>query len=186
MAKLELWHPCNPYIETQAWGLYNPAYQQFGFSRHNGRDFLLGSDKKLYAPIRARVTWVVDQIGGAGVHFIMNTLEKYDFPDGVSCYVEITLMHCEKILVSVGQEVAVGDVLAIADNTGFSTGPHTHMRCRRIRDDGTLIDNNDANGSFDHAPYFNGYSAQLGGLARMAIQLAKLVIESIKKSRGVV
>jgi len=68
------------------------------------------------------------------------------------CYAYIVLAHAEKILVPVGYEPKLGELLMIGDNTGFSTGPHTHLGLYRVDYDGarfTYLDSNGANGSFD-------------------------------------
>ena len=54
--KLELFYPAKPFAITQGWGIKNPSYEQFGFSHHNGVDFILGKDKKLHAPCDLVVT----------------------------------------------------------------------------------------------------------------------------------
>jgi hypothetical protein len=53
---------------------------------------------------------------------------------------------------------ALGELLMIADNTGFSTGIHTHMGLYRVGFDGTRVTNydvNEANGSFDPERFFS-------------------------------
>lgn len=35
--------------------------------------------------------------------------------------------HCSKILVSEGQTVSAGDVIAEVGKTGWATGPHLHI-----------------------------------------------------------
>jgi murein DD-endopeptidase MepM/ murein hydrolase activator NlpD len=51
--------------------------------------------------------------------------------------------HCSQLLVSEGDEVQKGDVIALVGNTGHSTGPHCHFE---IRVDGEAV---------DHLPYLN-------------------------------
>src|SRR3569623_1270180 len=75
------------------------------------------------------------------------------------CYVRIWLCHAEKVLVSAGYEPALGELLMIADNTGFSTGPHTHLGMYRLNDNMQKLDTNKATGSFDPELFFTGQYA---------------------------
>jgi murein DD-endopeptidase MepM/ murein hydrolase activator NlpD len=171
-------HPIEPYIVNQAWGVYDPAdYSQFGFTRHNGVDLRLAADKLIRAPFDGTVVRVATkenglwQPNGGGV-FDGIVSDPYDFPaftnttpDGVA--VEFTagkysvlcdLLHLESISVKEGDRVKAGDVVAVGDNTGFSTGPHCHTQWRRVEWYGgtnyLLVDNNEANDSFDPTQFF--------------------------------
>lgn len=165
--KFEAWYPAYPYVVNQAWGILNPIYKRFGFDRHNGIDIEPGKDKTLYAPFSGVVVRLGDQPNGGGIFLsIMSELSGFD--DG-EYRVLIDLLHCEAIHVTEGQYVSLGDVLATADNTGFSTGPHTHIQSRRVKKwnnksgaamKWTQADTNDANGSFDMAPFWNGKYAR--------------------------
>lgn len=163
---LKLYYPAKPFQLNQAWGILNPIYQQFGFSRHNGIDIALGTDKKLYAPCDGQVVRIGNQPTGGGNFFGIMT-DRYTFVDG-EFRVLIDFLHCESILVKEGDVLKTGDFMAIADNTGFSTGPHTHIQPRRVKfwnlSSGANLtwtpqDINDENGSFDPMPYFTGYYA---------------------------
>lgn len=170
--------PITPYIENQKWGVYDPKnYSQFGFTRHNGIDLRLAPDKLLHAPFNGTVVRVGTpengfwQPNGGGI-FVGIVSEPMDFPaftnttpDGVvvnfaagTYRVLVDLLHCESISVTEGDAVTAGQVVAVGDNTGFSTGPHCHTQWRRINWLGganyTPVDMNEANDSFDPTPFF--------------------------------
>lgn len=165
--KLQLYYPAKPYHLNQAWGIYNPAYEQFGFTKHNGIDIALGTDKQLYAPCDGTVVRMGNQPSGGGIFFGLMS-EYYDWPDG-KYRILVDFLHLERILVYEGQVLKTGDLMAIADNTGFSTGPHTHIQPRRVKwwNNQTgptfgwdTLDVNDANNSFDPTAYWTGFAAK--------------------------
>lgn len=158
--KLAFWAPAKPLRINQAWGIFNPAYQQFGFSRHNGTDLAVGADEKLYWPVENCKVYDTEWGDATGWRIKANTLDPYEFPDGRTAYVNIIMMHMDhKSPVPVGTILNVGDFCGVPDNTGFSTGPHTHVMGRRIDKNGLLLDANDADNSFDLMPYWNGFYA---------------------------
>ncbi len=163
MTKLQLSYPAKPFVQTQAWGVANPSYIQFGFDRHNGSDFMMGVDKRTYAPVRFQV----EDAGfndGAGNFVRGITTEKLEV-EGVEAYVGLMFMHHEKLLCKTGDILEEGDVMGIADNTGFSTGPHTHMSVYRLKRQKNISANRldtdpHTNYTFDPQPYWNGKYAQ--------------------------
>lgn len=160
---MEIFWPFKPYVITQHWGELNPAYAaQFddpAFKRHNGVDANLGkkaSEWPVYCPVEGfKVTEVASYPQGGGNQLGLTSKAKM-LIDGKSCYVSILLCHAKKILVKVGDEPALGELLMIADNTGFSTGPHTHMGMYRLNDKYQKIDSNEATGSYNPELFFTG------------------------------
>jgi murein DD-endopeptidase MepM/ murein hydrolase activator NlpD len=175
MQKLFAW-PIKPHFVNQAWGVYRPeVYSQFGFTRHNGLDHRLADDAKIYAPADAAVYAVFSQPNGGGnVLSIITDRIAFDLftcstSDGVGISfqagtyrVRIDFLHLDHALVKPGDRLKVGDLIAIGDNTGFSTGPHCHTQWRRVKDgvDIQHADTNDANNSFDPTQFFDGFYAQ--------------------------
>lgn len=187
--KLELFYPIKPYVVNQPWGVHRPdVYGQFGFTDHNGIDLgIVGSDMKVRAPMNGTVAVQGYQPHGAGYFLTMISDDEFDWDDGKRTKVELGFYHLERYNCVVGQKVTVGDLLAIPDNTGFSTGPHTHMAAKRVS--GTpsgyvLVDSNTANNTFNQEPYFNGKYAVDEARIKILKQLISLyqqVISMLKK-----
>jgi hypothetical protein len=201
-----------PWVVNQPWGVYNPpVYRQFGFDRHNGIDVALGADATIYAPFAGTVIrsatkengqW---QPQGGGVFVSLLSDDKYLFDDGNTAYVTLDFLHCDHLLLSTFAHVSEGTALAVADNTGFSTGSHTHIqarRCRLVEDpNGAYVvsgrhvhlewtDVNDANDSFDFAPYLTdayasdrrvATSPDVPSLLRQALSLARQLYAALTK-----
>jgi murein DD-endopeptidase MepM/ murein hydrolase activator NlpD len=175
--KLSLWYPAKPYRIHQVWGIKNPLYEKFGFSRHNGEDFGLDGDRNIKAEIPCRVVRIGYQPTGGGVYVSVISTAVYDEwkepLDNIPARVFIDYLHMESISVRPGDILGIGDLIGIADNTGLSTGPHTHGQYRRVSYWNGLVgdtlawteaDKNDANNSFDPAPYRNGFHADDFGM----------------------
>jgi len=152
---------------TQKWGVRNPAYDQFGFKNHNGIDLISGySDQwTSYTPQKWPVYYglegfSVHQVrlnpkgGGNDIWFISDT--PLEIGDKI-CHAYIGFAHADTIFAKAGDRLEIGDMIMIADNTGFSTVPHTHISLYRVDWDGklmTFLDKNEANNSHDPALYF--------------------------------
>lgn len=83
---------------------------------HNGTDFALPTGSEIYAAESGEV-YCSSYCGGFG------NIVKIDHGNGMQTY----YAHCSKLLVSPGQHVKVGDLIALSGSTGNSTGPHLHF-----------------------------------------------------------
>lgn len=183
MEVLRLYYPAKPYNVTQAWGISNPSYEQFGFSKHNGEDFRIGDDKLVHCPIPAEVTETgYDNAKGNYVRLI--STEQW-IVGGIPCWVGLVFMHGEKVLVKQGDILKVGDAMMIPDNTGFSTGPHTHMSVYRLGGmyKNERLDTDTAtNNTFDPHPYWQSIAAQdVGTFIGLCQQIIPLLTKLIRK-----
>lgn len=158
--KLSLYYPLKPYKVNQAWGIYNPAYEQFGFNHHNGTDMFTTLGEVARAMCDGKVIETGYNPTGSGKYVIYQTgpVECED----TTCLVNLYYMHADKQLVVAGDKVRTGDPILITDSTGFSTGQHLHVTGYRLALDGiTRLDTNkDYDDTFDIAKYFNGLYAE--------------------------
>ena len=157
--KLELSYPAKPYVITQAFGIYNPAYEQFGFNRHNGIDFAVDTDGVVVAMCEGEV-YETGFNNGAGNYVRYKTTKEVE-ADGLKGTVGFMYMHGKEILCKKGDKVMSGTPLMIADNTGFSTGPHTHISAYFIDSNNIKLPygSKDSDYCFDFSKYYNGLYA---------------------------
>lgn len=87
---------------------------------HGGVDFPVSTGSNIYAAASGRVILVKYLNYSYGYHVMI------DHGDGLSTL----YAHNSQILVSVGQNVSAGQVIALSGNTGNSTGPHCHFEVR--------------------------------------------------------
>lgn len=181
---LEIYYPFKPYTITQHWGNPSSAYStQFNdpdFKLHNGVDANTGkknwddsttTEYPVYCPVEGFTVKSVDfapQGGGNELWLISDEpVQMFD----KTCYAWIPLCHAKKILVKAGDKPALGQLLMIADNTGFSTGLHTHMGLYRVNYMVASIlklDQNEAEGSYNPELFFNGkYAIDNASLATL-------------------
>ncbi len=115
-------HPVKKVYITQDWGVDYQTYVRFGLKGHNGIDYRL-YDKDGNKATKAEV---FDPHGG-------KVIEIGDDADGYGKYIKIEndkegsiLAHLDSFVVNVGDETKEGQLIAIANNTGFSTAAHLH------------------------------------------------------------
>ena len=132
---------------TQYFAVNPQVYRQFGLDGHNGVDFGINSGTEILAAVDGTIITVGDQGGtGYGKYIKLRTNDNY----------ELTYGHLQQSKVSVGQQVHQGEVIALSDNTGFSTGPHLHFGVRQFVPGTSNIANygNGYKGAIDPMPFF--------------------------------
>lgn len=180
-ATLKIHKPFKWWYVTQKWGVRNTAYDQFGFKLHNGLDVISGYNdaNTAYNPKKWPVYnglegFTVHQVrlnpngGGNDIWFISD--ELLQIGERV-CHAYFGFAHADTIFAKAGDKLEIGDMFMIADNTGFSTGPHVHISFYRVDWDGkimTFLDKNDAHNSFDPEPFLTSeYAVDKASLATL-------------------
>lgn len=138
----------------------NAFYKQLGLKGHNGIDFFAPDSTEVYAAHDGRVTFAgYDGSGGLGI--VIRTEEEFDYLKGQS-YFKSIYWHLRKdsLKVTGSQQVKAGDLIALSDNTGMSTGAHLHFGLKPIakgENDWTWFNteqDNEYMGAIDPLPYF--------------------------------
>ena len=183
---MEIFIPIKPWVVTRKWGVYDPLYLKFGFSLHNGVDVrIVDKVTKAKSPFDSTVYKIGNQPSGGGLFVGLLSKNDYEFDDGVKCKILVDFLHLHNVFVQAGQELKVGDDVAVCDNTGAaSTGPHLHSQWRRVQYNGISlidVDKNDANNSFDPTEYFTLYAEDYKSAKTLLGQIKLKVAELLEK-----
>lgn len=115
---------------NQGFGANNlDIYKEWGMLGHNGTDLRASHGQDLFASHDGFVTYSgKDGTGGVSVRIQAPSVRI----SGIEYSIETIYYHNEKNLVKKGQQVKAGDLIALADNTGTSTGDHLHFALKPL------------------------------------------------------
>lgn len=157
--KLQLAFPVTEVTINQHFGNVDPMYTKIGLKGHNGDDFYAPDGTPVFAAHDGVVTYAgLD--GSNGNLIVIKTNEQFDYLNG-QAYYKTLYGHLKTgtYQVTAGQSVTRGQILALADNTGLSTGSHLHFGLKPVQQGEkdwewyNLEQDNGYNGAIDPAPY---------------------------------
>ena len=108
---------------TSEFSLVGRMHPVFGSVRpHKGTDLAANMGDNIYASLNGTVTYSGWAEGYGNVVYILSNVGGYS--------VETRYAHCSALLVSTGNQVSAGTVIAKVGQTGWATGPHLHFEIR--------------------------------------------------------
>lgn len=192
--RLEIWSPVAPFIVGQGFGANIPCVKNFNTSQqiivsgadnftcpvgyvklypllnlpngHNGLDLFAPRATRVYSSIDGVAEEIQTEIQrGLGVGIVSHV--KYEMDAWGSHYAKIRNWHFMSIAVAKGQSVKIGDLIGLADSTGFSSGDHDHFEFKPVEKntDGMIYNvyqDNGWYGACDPTPFLNGKFAYQG------------------------
>lgn len=122
--------PIEPFELTQGFGGNAAAYARFGLKGHNGWDLRTKFPDTPQGRRSILASWLMEfykqaNEGNDGYGLYFETICK------LKSIWKITFGHCHSVDHFVSKNE--GENMAISDNTGNSTGPHTHITTKRIK-----------------------------------------------------
>lgn len=163
---------------------YTKLYAEFNMKGHNGIDLEAGI-QNVYAACDGIVIEQQTQANlGLGLGIITNepvslpTIADPSNPNPVH-YLKLRYWHLQSFKVKVGQSVKAGDLIAVSDNTGYSSGNHLHFEGNPMDKlpNGNYIlsfPNNGYAGAIDISPYLSTQFAQDIALAAIKTDVQQL------------
>lgn len=138
-------------------GLNPPAGYKSMYSKmkgHNGLDMITSNLQPIYSAQDGIVTFIeTEPERGLGIrmqterkHWCNETLKEE--------YFNIAYWHNAVNLVKKGDKVKIGQLIALADSTGLSTGPHLHFAVKPVTKSGkNILQDNGYFGAVDPKQY---------------------------------
>ncbi len=110
-------------VITQKFGANPRIYRRWNLPGHEGVDIRAYTNSNVYACADGTVYEIWPHAWGHpyGIHVRLQHVDGY----------RTIYAHLKKILVSVGETVKAGQLIAKSDSTGNSTGPHLHLTLKR-------------------------------------------------------
>jgi len=165
-------------IITQKFGENKiPIYKQRGLLGHNGWDWKAYDGEPLYFDVLSEGTVYqkhTDSAGGLGLDIITQ--------DKNGDYWKQRYWHLKSYKCEIGDIVETGQLIALADNTGRSTGTHLHrgLKPQRIDPNGNFrnkFPKNGYRGGVDIEPYFKNVYSRKIWLIKNQISLIQRIIK---------
>ena len=195
MAKFELWYPVKKSIKVHQKFGENliPMYKEMGMLGHNGWDIQAKDGDPIFAAHDGIVTFTGED-GSGGLGVVIRTTQKFDYTkegETKQVYFKSIYWHLAKgsFKVKPGDSVKAGDLIALADNTGKSTGSHLHFGIKPVIQGEAdwqwfnLEQDNGFLGSVDPELHFNSYYAEdaivVLGIYQKIIEIYKLILNMV-------
>jgi murein DD-endopeptidase MepM/ murein hydrolase activator NlpD len=114
---------------------FNPpaGYKSIYKTGHGGLDLFASHNTPIYSSQDGTVEeWVAEKERGIGLGIITDR-KFYCDETGKEEYFKIRYWHQHINLVNLGDKVKIGQVIALADNTGYSSGSHLHYELKPVK-----------------------------------------------------
>ena len=147
---------------------------------HNGLDIMCYRGAAIMA---SHSGWVLEEYDeakdiNAGFGVVLVSNDEYEWLDGSKSHCKSIYWHNERNLVKAGDKVNTGDIIALSDSTGFSTGDHLHFMIKQCDEKGNTLNwNNGRAGAIDPYPYIQYWDLNMPEEILIDDELLELLYE---------
>ena len=132
--------------QSQGFGENPQTYAFLGLNGHNGLDIVYENGTEVFASHDGTIEFAGQDSytnGPAGLGIVIKG-------DGF----KTIYWHLLEFKVTPGQQVKAGQLIALGDNTGFSSGPHLHWGIKLLDNSGNVLNrDNGFDGAIDPTPF---------------------------------